>query len=221
MLNKEEGAVMEHKGLVIGSIACGLVCACAVAVHTHTIQAEAAAARDAAMARYGGEQVEVCVAKHDIAPGERISDTNTTIRSWIAEMLPRDPIRSIDDIRDTSPSETILSGEVLSRHRFSSTHRTIDIPSGHRAVGVSVDEARCAASVLEAGQSIDIYATGSSGTSRIADHVLVLSLEKESSSSRHIRVVLAVKPENVEQIIAASSNVDLHFTLPSTNDGGR
>ena len=52
-----------------GALACGLCCALCVALYLASVRGEVDAARAEALERYGGDQVEVCVAKRDMAAG--------------------------------------------------------------------------------------------------------------------------------------------------------
>ena len=69
---RNAGGKMKQRQLMIIAVACGLVCAACIALFMVKVQGEASAARAEALARYGGEQVEVCVATRDVAAGERI-----------------------------------------------------------------------------------------------------------------------------------------------------
>ena len=60
---------------VILCVSCGVLCAVCVFIYTQSVRAEAEDTRNAALARYGGEQIEVCVAKRDIAAGEKIDSS--------------------------------------------------------------------------------------------------------------------------------------------------
>lgn len=60
---------------VIICVVCGFLCAVCVFVYTQSVRADAEDTRNAAMAKYGGEQIEVCVAKRDIAAGESIDSS--------------------------------------------------------------------------------------------------------------------------------------------------
>ena len=60
-----------NKTAAAGAI-CGVLCALCVLGYTQSVRGEAERARADALARYGGDQVEVCVAKRDIAAGETV-----------------------------------------------------------------------------------------------------------------------------------------------------
>lgn len=66
---------MKNKKMIIISVVCGLCCAACVFLYTQSVKSQAEDSRAAAMSRYGGEQIEVCVAKRDIASGEKIDSS--------------------------------------------------------------------------------------------------------------------------------------------------
>ena len=55
---------------MVAGIACGVLCAACVLAYLTSVRGEADAARAEALARYGGEQVEVCVARRDVAAAD-------------------------------------------------------------------------------------------------------------------------------------------------------
>ena len=58
------------KKTTLAGLACGLCCSLCVGLYMAEVRGEVDEARAEALARYGGEQVEVCVATRDLAPGE-------------------------------------------------------------------------------------------------------------------------------------------------------
>ena len=73
---------MKRSRTTIIGIACGLACAACVFAYAQGVRGEADAARAEALARYGGEQLEVCVAKRDIAAGESVDASAVETRGW-------------------------------------------------------------------------------------------------------------------------------------------
>ena len=63
---------MKQRQMTAIAIGCGVACAVCVAAFMASVQGKADADRAEALARYGGEQAEVCVATRDIAAGERV-----------------------------------------------------------------------------------------------------------------------------------------------------
>ena len=83
---------MKQSHMTAASIACGVLCAACVAGFMANVQGEADAARAEALARYGGEQVEVCVATRDVAAGERLDASAVETKLWVADLLPEQAV---------------------------------------------------------------------------------------------------------------------------------
>ena len=81
-----------NKTAAAGAI-CGVLCALCVLGYTQSVRGEAERARADALARYGGDQVEVCVAKRDIAAGETVDSGAIETRLWVADLLPPEAVR--------------------------------------------------------------------------------------------------------------------------------
>ena len=71
-----------------------------------------------ALVRYGGDQVEVCVAKRDIAAGEMVEASAIETRLWVADLLPAEAVRQASEVVGSKASSVMLAGEVLSKRRF-------------------------------------------------------------------------------------------------------
>lgn len=208
---------MKRSKTLIAGIVCGLLCALMVFLYTQTVQADADASRSEALERYGGEQLEVCVATRDIAVGEKIDASNVTTRLWVADLLPSEAVATYSEISGKEVSSPILSGEVISERRFEKSEAQWDIPQGLYALSVPAKDVQSVGGSLMAGMKVDVYATGTS-TELLAREVLVLTTnieEDESVSSAAISwVTLALEPESVQEIIAASQKMELYFVLP-------
>lgn len=204
---------MKRKGVIAISALSALACAATVAMYTMQIQEEASKARNDALARYGGEQLEACVATRDIAAGESISSENVTSKMWLIDLLPEEAIESYDDVAGKKATSTIVAGEVLSSKHFEGAAASINVPAGLQAVSVEVEQAQAVGGALEAGSIVDVYSSGSVETALLVSDAYVASAGNGSGSRTW--VTLAVKPDQVEQIIAATQSSTLYFTLPS------
>ena len=118
-----------NKTAAAGAI-CGVLCALCVLGYTQSVRGEAERARADALARYGGDQVEVCVAKRDIAAGETVDSGAIETRLWVADLLPPEAVRQTSEVVGSKASSTVLSGEVLSARRFGAASAAIDVPDG-------------------------------------------------------------------------------------------
>lgn len=208
----------------LAGAACGVCCAACVALLVAQVGNEADRARSEALARYGGEQVEVCVAGRNIAAGETITEAMIDTKLWLADLLPEGSVTHSGEVVGKQVGSSILEGEVISTQRLARLDISLDIPEGMTAVSVPAQDVQAVGGVLQAGMRADVYAVGPSSTALLAEDVLVLATnlaESDSLVSRSVAwVTLAVSPETVEELVAASQNLELYFTLPNAPSGG-
>lgn len=205
------------KSWIIG-IACGALCAVCVLVYLQDASAQVDAVRAEALERFGGEQVEVCVAKRDIAAGEVVDASSFEKRMWVTALLPDDPLTQDSDVLGKQVTSTVLKGEVLTSRRFEESSSSIDVPGELTAVSVPARDVQTVGGALRPGMFVDVYATGSAGTTLIVHSVLVLATNASSSSKSGADsvswVTLALNPANVQEIVSVAQGSELYFTLP-------
>ena len=209
---------MKQKQMTAIAVGCGILCAICVAGFMVSVQGQADAARAEVLARYGGEQVEVCVAKRDIAAGERVELSAIETKLWVADLLPDGALTSSSDAVGKIATSSILKGEVVSEKRFESTRDALEIPAGKAAVSVPAKAVQAVGGAVRPGVSVDVYSAGDTTTVEIAHSVVVLATSVGDSgsflSSDSGWITLAVEPESVEEIIAASHKTTLYFVIP-------
>lgn len=211
------------RSIAIG-LACGLACALCVGLYVTQVDENAAEAQAEMLAKYGGDQIDVCVAKRDILAGETILDGDVETRTWIATLLPANAVLDKKEAVGKQVGSSILAGEVISSARFGFDSAEIDVPAGLVAVSVPTREVQAVGGALAPGMTTDVYAVGPSSTSRLAASVQVLatSMTPESSSgSASAWVTLAVKPAIVQELVTASENLQIYFALPSAQSGAQ
>ena len=209
---------MKQKRMIAISVACGLACALCVALFMASVQGEADAARAEALARYGGEQVEAYVAARDIAAGERVDLSAVETKLWVADLLPAEAVRSSSDAVGKTATSPIYKGEVIVSGRFEAERDSIEIPPGKQAVSVPAKAVQAVGGAIRAGMSVDVYSSGDSSTSAIAQDVNVIDTSVGGGGSLTSTeggwITLAVEPDKVQELIAASNKTTLYFTLP-------
>lgn len=215
---------MKQKRMAIVAIACGIACAACVAAFLVLTQREADSARAEALARYGGEQVEVCVASRDIAAGERIDYGALETRMWVADLLPDGAVRSSGDAMGEIATSSIIKGEVITSKRFESQRNALDVPVGKQAVSVPAKAVQAVGGAIAPGMSVDVYSSGDTATTALALGVVVLDTSVGDSgsltSSESGWITLAVEPSKVQEVIAAAGKTSLYFVIPgSTSEG--
>ena len=208
---------MKKRSTVIAALLCGALCAGSVLMYTNQLEAQAEAQRSEALARYGGDQVEVCVATRAIAAGEVVDAVNTSTRLWLVDLLPEDPITSLSEVVGMQATSSIVAGEVLSHARFVESGEYVAVPKGLQALGVELGSAQAVGGSVVAGDVVDVYATGASGAALLANNVLVAAIAELTSG--RFAVTLALAPEQVEEVIATTQTANLYLTLPARGEG--
>ena len=218
--NDERRMVKKSKTLIFGIVS-GVVCVLAVLVFMQSVQSAAEASRKEALTRFGGEQIEVCVAQRYIAAGEKIDASNTTTKLWVADLAPEGAVHSFSDVAGKEVSSSVLAGEVISDKRFENSQVTIEIPEGLCAISVPAKDVQTVGGSLSAGMRVDLYATGTS-TDLLDEDVLVLTTNVEESQGKSgdsvSWVTLALDPDSVQEVITASQKLELYFALPSSKE---
>lgn len=203
---------------LIAGCACGVLCALCVGGYVFSVHDEVKTAQADALAKYGGEQVQVCVAKHDLAAGQTIAESDIEERLWVATLLPADAVTNRKDAVGKQLGSTVLSGEVVSAARFGREQSSVDVPDGMYAVSVPAREVQAVGGALQPGSKTDVYSIGGNGAKRIAASVLVLA----TSSAKDVKtndadawITLALPPSRVQEIVQAADGLTLYFALPS------
>ncbi|OUO92166.1 Flp pilus assembly protein CpaB [Gordonibacter sp. An230] len=209
---------MKRRTTTVAGVVCGAVCAVCVLAYTQGVRAEVDAARSEALARYGGEQVEVCVAKRDIAAGEPVDASCVETRLWVADLLPAEAVRSVEEVGGKAASSAILAGEVLSMKRFQGAENQVEAPEGLAAVSVPAKDVQAVGGAVRAGARVDMYATGGTSTDLLASDVLVLATSASSGDEARDAsvswVTVAVEPDRVQEVVSAAQRTELYFALP-------
>lgn len=213
---------MKGRKAQIASILCGIACAVCVLVYLVSVRGEADRARADALARYGGEQVEACVATRDIAPGEAVDAGAIERRLWVTGLLPPEAVTAPEDVIGKQASSSILEGEVITTRRFEAEAALVDVPQGMTAVSVPAENVQAVGGAIAPGALIDVYATGNLSTTLIGRSVLVLATSASTSSEigggNVTWITLAVEPSAVQELVAAAQSMELYFALPAVSE---
>lgn len=208
----------QRKNMII-AVLCGALCAICVFAYTQSVRSESDSARAEAMARYGGDQSEVLVATKDISAGDKVDSTNTTKKFWLVDLLPSGAVENTSELSSVTATSSIGAGEVLTQKRFEGESGGISVPKGLQAVSIDVKKAQSVGDALEAGMNVDVYSVGSSGAQLLASDVLVLAQGASSGSQKW--VTLAIRSEQVQEVIATTQKAELYLTLPGSYGEGK
>ncbi|MDR1713488.1 MAG: Flp pilus assembly protein CpaB [Coriobacteriales bacterium] len=217
-----------RKRLIV-SLLCGLAAALAMALYASGIRAEAAQSRQSALAAYGGEQVEVFVATRDIAVGETLSSENASRMIWLAALLPAETLMSDTEVYGQTVAVPILANEPISAAKLGSVAAPVTVPEGYCAVSIPSEDVLAVGGAIHPGAIVMVYSAGADAVSLIAANTLVLATSNgnealaqgstdifgNSTTTKALSwVTLAVTPEQVQELIAASRGRSLYLVLP-------
>lgn len=206
------------------ALACGMLCALSVFAFTQSVRDETESARAEALARYGGEQVEVCVAARDIAAGERVDPSAVQTRLWVADLLPDESINSANRLVGSVTTSPVFKGEVFTEKCFAGVSEKLEAPAGTTALSVPAKAVQAVGGSVAPGMLVDVYASGDTSTQALEHNVLVLatSVSGEGAKSRSdfSWITIAVDPGSVQELIVAARKTDLYFTLPAVASAG-
>lgn len=190
-----------------------------VGLYVMSVDNQAKAAEQEMLSEYGGNQIQVCVAKRDITAGETISEGDVEERMWVVSLLPANAVAERKEAIGKQVGSTILEGEVISEARFGFEGETITVPEGLCAVSVPTREVQAVGGALEPGLHADVYVVGASATTRLLSGALVLATSASKDSKNSVSdawITLAVEPSRVQEIVQAAEGQTLYFALPGS-----
>lgn len=206
-----------NKAMLVG-VLCAACCALCVALYLIEVRGEVDEARAEALARYGGEQIEVCVAKRDLAAGEVVDEGSIATKLWVADLLPEGSVTDPSRIVGQRLGSTIYKGEVICDRRTETSQTALNVPEGKAAISVPAQAVQAVGGSVEPGMAVDVYATGPAATTPLVQGALVLASSataEDTASSSSDWITLAVDPERVQEVVAAAQNLELYFVLPA------
>ena len=205
------------------AILCGIVAAVTMFIYSSGVKAEAVQSRQQALSSYGGEQVEVYVSTRNIAAGETLSASNVSLQLWLSDLLPPGALGDQSEVFGQIVSVPMLINEPVVTAKLGELKTAISVPAGLCGVSIPSQDVLAVGGEVSAGCFVTVYASDGKTVELIAEEVLVLETSngayQSTTGSTGSRpqlawVTLAVEPELVQELIAASSSRKLHLVLP-------
>lgn len=214
----------------LAALACGIVSALMIGLFLASIAYANNRRNDALIDRYGGDSVEVCVARRNLKAGQRIEQDDIAYKKWPVALLVGHPIlkRNTLAMRDRRLNRAVLQGEPFSLEQLRSARNRIDtIPEGYTAVTLETDSARALGGEITAGMIVAVMTT----QEPLKSQVLVQKAEVLSSNTQSAQakdesliggsskgeiawVTLAIPDKKVEAVVAASVADATYIVLP-------
>lgn len=218
---------MRRKGHLIVGLVCGVLCVLGISSYAADLRTQLDEERADALARYGGEQVEILVATEDIAVGDMLDSTNCEKQLWLSALVPDGAVADMTEFALTPLTSPIFAGEVILEHRFDEGETVaLQVPDGKCAVSVPAKTVSAVGGSMGPGSYVDVYSASNASTDLLASKVLVLSTsttatDGEKGQSDDVTwIALAVDPSMVEELITASQKSELYFALPAEDVAG-
>ena len=195
--------------------ACAVLAAVCVLVYAAGVRGEASDERREALERYGGEAVKVCVATRQISAGETFSERNVTVLDWLVDLLPEGALADPDELMGRTASCAIAQNTPLARVHVDAGDNPLAVPEGLVAVSVPCANESAVGGALSAGCVVDAYVVGDGAARPVCQGVQVLQTSSQGTLASLSWIILAVAPDQVEAVVAASGTQRLYFVLPS------
>ena len=192
--------------------------------YAESVRSEAERVRSDAIARFGGEVAQLVVADQALESGDVVTEHNVRVRDWVSDLAPAGAIASLDDAVGRQVSVPVAEGAPLTELNFRDESVLAEVPAGHVAVSVPVTDKLGISRGVTRGARLSAYAVSAEGPQLIATDVEVLSeLGSTTGIVASQQVTIAVLPDDVASVLAASASGDLRLVIPAadveTTDG--
>ncbi len=211
---------MSTKTRVILAAVCAVLAAAGMMAYALSVRGQASGERERALERYGGETAEVCVASRPIAAGETFSERNVEVLEWLVDLLPEGALADPDEVIGKTAACAIAQNTPLASVLVESSSEPLSVPDGLVALSVPCTSDAAVGGALAAGSLVDVYVVGDGSARPVAQAVQVLKTNVSSGLGSLAWAILAVKPEQVESLVAACAVQKVYLTLPSEEELG-
>ena len=188
------------------ALLCALAAGGAFVAYADGVRAEADRVRSEALARYGGEVVELAVATRTLEVGTVVGAGDVEMREWLADLAPEGAITSLDDVLGAEVTVPAAKGAAVTGLNFRGAASSADVPVTDK-LGIPREVA--------AGARVVGYRVGEGGSSLVAAEMVVISASVGQGMTGTQSVTVAALPDDVTALLAASSSGELRLVMPA------
>ena len=187
-----------------------------------SVRAEEESRRQETLTRYGGEVVSLVVATSQLEEGQVISAGDVAKRDWVSDLVPEGAITNLDDVVGKKVTVAVASGAPLTQLNLRETGAAVEVPSGMIAVSVPLTDKLGVGEGVVAGDRLVAYRVADGTATVLAREATVLSLPEgaKTLASGSQAMTIALAPEDVSSVLAASTEGSLRFGLPASDVQG-
>lgn len=181
------------------------------------VRAEEKTRRQETLTRYGGEVVGLVVATTGLEEGQVVSPGDVARRDWVSDLVPEGAITNLDDVVGKKVTVAAASGAPLTQLNFRETGAAVEVPPGRIAVSVPMADKLGVGDGVVAGDRLVAYRVADGAATVLAREVTVLSVPEgaRALASGAQAMTVALVPEDVSAVLAASTEGSLRFGLPA------
>lgn len=210
------GALVTRRFRIVLSTACALLAVMLFVTYANHVRGEAERIRSEAIARYGGEVVELAVASETLEPGDVATHSNVSMREWLLDLAPEGALTSLDDVYGLEVGAPIAKGTPLTQLAFRSTSEVAEVPEGCVAVTIPITDKLGVPRSITVGASLVAYEVGSSDTRLISEGMTVLAIPGLASQyTTGAQITVSVPAEDAPVVLAAAATNDLRLVMPA------
>ena len=208
---------MKRGTRILISLACGVLAAACAYLYAADVRAEAEGVREELLAQYGGDTVAVCVATREIEPGETLVESDVSLEDWVPSLLPTDAETSVRDVAGRQVTSRVPEGAVLCSAYFERHDDALEVPA---------DEEHAVGGAVMPGDRVDVYVSQGGVADRLCNAQVIDTSARvaEAEGAAVTWVTLAVSPDRVSEVLAATALGSVSLTLPGASleaqDGG-
>lgn len=207
---------MKRRTRLVVSGALALLAAAACALYGQQVRDEAQRVRAEALERYGGEVVRLVVATEGLEAGDVVSRANVAEREWIADLAPQGAVTGLDAVLGSEVTVPAAAGAPLISLNFRERADAVEVPEGMVAISVAVTDDLGLPRSVEAGSALSAYEVADDGVRLITGGVEVVEAPVDTGGLvTSGELTVAVAPEDVASVLAASASGALRLALPS------
>lgn len=159
-----------------------------------------------------GAYVQVCVLTRSMLRGEIISEDDVSMATWLADLAPVEVVTDVSSVVGQTVNHAMPARSLLTSFDINPHDHELIIPPGCDAVSVESSQVKAVAGALVPGSLVDVYCQRDGRTYLLLEQVTVLDIASDA-----MWITLAITPDRVQEVIAASSMKALYFSKPGTS----
>ncbi len=202
---------------IVAAALAALVVGVAFLLYARGVRSEAERERSEMLARYGGEVVDLVVAERTLEAGEVVAAEDVEVREWLADLAPVGAVTDRDEVVGATVTEPAAQGAPLTQVNFRDASESADVPSGCVALVVPMTEELGVPSNVTIGAHVVAYRVGDGDSRVVSADMVVLSVPVAQTglAAGGRTVSVAVRPEEVADVLAASDAGELRVVIPA------